>query len=144
MYLHPSLPPDSVDEAYYKGFGLLGTGAQVRHYQTSVGLLRIILSGVFDRFPHQQVIVGHWGEPMIEYFRSNIYITPGGIAGHRYLGWAIDVVGPDRIMHATDYPFNGERDFAARDFLAEADISDDVCNKISFQNWEQLVKGIIR
>ncbi|MDQ2740127.1 MAG: amidohydrolase family protein, partial [Actinomycetota bacterium] len=125
LYLHPSVPAPAVADAYYRGFGTLGTGALGWHYQTGVGIMRMILSGVFDRFPDLQLIAGHWGEvvlffldraalldknsklelPVAEYFRRNIYVTPGGVASQRYMGWAKEVVGADRIMHATDYPF---------------------------------------
>ncbi|MHA3021653.1 amidohydrolase family protein [Mycobacterium sp. BMJ-28] len=164
LYLHPSLPITAVDDAYYRGFGMLGSGAIGWHYQTGIVLLRMILAGVFDRFPNLQVIVGHWGEvvlfyleraalldrnsgldrPVLEYFRHNVHVTPGGIASHRYLNWAIDILGVDRIMHATDYPFNGARDFAARDFLAQAQLGDEDRAKIGFANWERLSGDIRR
>ena len=127
----PARRPPPSRPAYYGGLGdaiggVLGTGAPGWHYQTGIALLRLILSGLFDRFPNLQVIVGHWGEmvlfyldrialldgfstldrPLDDYFRTNVFITPGGIASHRYLRWAIEVVGIDRIMHASDYPFN--------------------------------------
>ena len=53
--------------------------------------------------------------PLIDYFRHNVYVTPGGIASQRYLRWAIEVLGVGRVMHATDYPFNGPHDFAAKE-----------------------------
>ncbi|ALE84467.1 hypothetical protein [Pseudonocardia sp. HH130629-09] len=52
-----------------------------------------------------------------------MFVTPGGIASHRYLRWSAEVVGIARIMHATDYPFNGPHDFDARAFLTEAPLS---------------------
>ena len=82
--------------------------------------------------------------PVLEYFRNNIHVTPGGIASHRYLSWAVDVLGVDRIMHATDYPFNGPHDFAARNFLTTARLTDDDRGKISALNWERLREGIRR
>ena len=169
IYLHPSSPAAAVSAAYYHGLGeivetVLGTGAPGWHYQTGIALLRMILSGLFDRFPNLQIIVGHWGEvvlfyldriailddfaglerPLIDYFRSNVFITPSGIASHRYLRWSAEVVGTDRIMHATDYPFNSAHDFAARDFLTTAALDDDDREKIAFRNWENVLDGIRR
>ena len=169
VYLHPSPPPAAVAATYYSGLGdaiggVLGTGAPGWHYQTGIALLRLILSGLFDRFPHLQVIVGHWGEmvlfyldrialldgfsgldrPLDEYFRTNVFVTPGGIASHRYLRWAIDVVGIDRIMHASDYPFNGAHDFSARDFLTAAPLSLDDQQKVACGNWNTLVQKVRR
>lgn len=159
----------AVSAAYYQGLGeivdgVLGTGAPGWHYQTGIALLRLILSGLFDRFPNLQIIIGHWGEvvlfyldriailddfaglerPLIDYFRSNVFITPGGIASHRYLRWSTEVVGIDRIMHATDYPFNSAHDFAARDFLTTAALDDDDREKVAFRNWENVLNGIRR
>lgn len=164
IYLHPSLPPATAVEAYYDGFCLLGTGAPGWHYQTGIGVLRLIVAGVFDRFPDLQVVMGHWGEmvlffldriqlltgaqrlqrPLLEYFQNNVHITPGGIASQRYLRWAIEVIGSDRIMHASDYPFNGATDFAARDFLEVAEISDSDRQRIGSGNWERIAANIRR
>lgn len=169
VYLHPSAPPAPVEAAYYRGLdetvgGVLGTGAPGWHYQTGIALLRLILAGLFDRFPHLQLIVGHWGEmvlfyldrialldgfssldrPLSDYFRTNVFITPGGIASHRYLRWATEVVGIDRIMHATDYPFNSATDFSARDFLATAALSVEERQKIACGNWTAVVEQVCR
>jgi predicted TIM-barrel fold metal-dependent hydrolase len=34
------------------------------HIETAVHVLRVILSGVFDRIPNLQLIVGHMGETL--------------------------------------------------------------------------------
>jgi predicted TIM-barrel fold metal-dependent hydrolase len=39
-----------------------------------------------------------------EHVRQNAYVTAGGIYSQRYLRLAIEVVGVERIMFATDYP----------------------------------------
>jgi predicted TIM-barrel fold metal-dependent hydrolase len=169
VYLHPSQAPAAVDGAYYRGLGeaiggVLGTGAPGWHYQTGIALLRLILAGLFDRFPNLRIIVGHWGEtvlfyldriallddfsgldrPLNDYFRDNVFITPGGIASHRYLRWAIEVVGIDRIMHASDYPFNNAQDFAARNFLTSAPLSRDDQEKVADGNWNTILQEIKR
>lgn len=169
LYLHPRAPLPAVGQAYYSGFtepvdSLLATGAVGWHYDAGLTLLRMIVSGLFDRFPELQVILGHWGEvvlfyldriavldqvthlqrPVAEYFRTNVFITPGGISSHRYLRWSLETVGAERIMYATDYPFNRERDGSARRFLDTAPVSDADRERIAFRNWEELVAGIRR
>jgi predicted TIM-barrel fold metal-dependent hydrolase len=169
LYLHPRAPLPAVEQAYYSGFtepvdSLLATGAVGWHYDAGLTLLRMIVSGLFDRFPDLQIILGHWGEvvlfyldriavldrvtrlqrPVTEYFRTNVFITPGGISSHRYLRWSLETVGADRIMYATDYPFNRERDGSARRFLDTAPVSDADRERIAFRNWEDLVAGIRR
>jgi len=169
VYLHPRAPLPVVSQAYYRGFGepvdsMLATGAIGWHYDAGLTVLRMIASGLFDRFPDLQVILGHWGEvvlfyldriavldrlthlqrPVAEYFRSNIFITPGGISSHKYLRWSLETVGVERIMYASDYPFNRERAGSARHFLDTAPISDTDRECIAFGNWEKLVAGIRR
>ena len=56
IYLHPMPPPKAVYDAYYAGFGddvgfMLGAGAWGWHIETGLHALRLILAGVFDRFP---------------------------------------------------------------------------------------------
>jgi uncharacterized protein len=167
VYLHPSVPFPAVDEAYYRGFGervdsMLATGAFGWHYDAGLTVLRMIVAGVFDRFPELQLVLGHWGEvvlfyleriaamdgltslrrPIAEYFRSNIHITPSGIASHKYLRWSLETVGVERIMYSSDYPFNRERAGSARRFLDTAPIGEADRERIAFRNWEELVAGI--
>ena len=169
LYLHPLSPPPEVRAAYYSGLGgmtdmSLATFGLGWHYDTGVLVLRLILGGVFDRYPGLQLIVGHWGEavlfyleriqkvadiaklqrPLADYFRENIYLTPSGMFSLRYLRWATEIVGVDRIMMATDYPFENSPQGRTRRFLEEADLSDQDRQKIASGNWDQLRAGIRR
>jgi uncharacterized protein len=103
IYLHPTVPPQPVIDAYYKGFSpgvsaMLSIAGAGWHIDTGIHCLRLILGGVFDRFPRLQLIVGHHFEALSwmawradyqfpvnesglkrtikEYFRENFY---GGI-----------------------------------------------------------------
>lgn len=80
---------------------------------------------MFDRHPDLKVIIGHWGEvvlfyldhagflksapnnerPVIDYFRCNFWITGSGTQSDRYLRWTAEVVGVERMMYSTDYPY---------------------------------------
>lgn len=56
LYLHPQTPIESVMQAYYAGFGkqvdyMFGTYGLGWYYDNGVQLLRLIFSGVFDRYP---------------------------------------------------------------------------------------------
>jgi predicted TIM-barrel fold metal-dependent hydrolase len=169
VYLHPSVPFPAVTRAYYSGFGtpvddMLATGAFGWHYDAGLTVLRMIVAGVFDRFPGLQLVLGHWGEvvlfyldriaamdkltelrrPIADYFRSNIFITPGGISSHKYLRWSLETVGVERIMYASDYPFNRERAGSARHFLETAPLVEADRERIAHRNWEELIAGIRR
>jgi predicted TIM-barrel fold metal-dependent hydrolase len=66
LYLHPFHPLPQVQRAYYAGLpdevsaqlSLAGWGW---HHEAGIHVLRLILSGTFERFPELQVISGHWG-----------------------------------------------------------------------------------
>src|SRR5262245_17554699 len=67
IYLHPTIPPKPVVDALYGGFSPAVTanfsiGAWGWHIETAVHLLRMILGGVFDRYPKLQIVIGHLGE----------------------------------------------------------------------------------
>jgi uncharacterized protein len=169
LYLHPQSPRPAVRKAYYDGVDhqlatIFATGGIGWHYETGVQALRLILAGVFDRLPDLQLILGHWGEVVLfyldridimtepaglprtvsDYFISNISVTPGGVFSQRYLRWAIEVLGIDRILFATDYPFQLAADGAARRFLDSAELSAADREKIANGNWTRLCAGIRR
>lgn len=168
LYLHPQVPVAPVREAYYSGLGddaldfAFATAGIGWHYETGVQLLRLIFSGTFDRYPGLQVILGHWGEvvlfflertaalqqrglhlerPLADYFRQNVWVTGSGILSERYLRWAAEVVGTDRLLYATDYPYVDTSAGKARDFLASAPVTDAEKDAIGSGNWDRLTGG---
>ena len=169
LYLHPQTPVASVRAAYYSGFGkeldaAFATHGLGWHYESGIQLLRMILAGVFDKYPDLQIITGHWGEvilfyleriahlgemahlklPLVDYFRRNVHVTPSGIYSQRYLRWAIEVMGAERIMFSADYPYRGLDAEATRNFLHEADLTDAQRDAIGAGNWETLAAQIRR
>lgn len=165
IYIHPAPPIRQVQEVYYAGLGdrlsarlsLHGWGW---HNEAGIQLLRLILSGTFDRFPNLQVIGGHWGEmvpfflsrmdqsmpqsvtklerSITDTFRQNVYITPSGIFDYPQLRFCMDVVGADRIIHSVDCPFISNE--GAKPFLENAPISDAEKEMIAHENAEKLFK----
>jgi uncharacterized protein len=64
IYLHVNIPPKPVVDAYYGGFApevsaFLSIAGAGWHIENGIHCLRLILGGVFDRFPALQIIVGH-------------------------------------------------------------------------------------
>jgi predicted TIM-barrel fold metal-dependent hydrolase len=61
IYIHPTDPPKAIIDSYYKSYPAMmqSWGWQV---ETGTHLLRLISSGVFDRFPNLKIVVGHMGE----------------------------------------------------------------------------------
>lgn len=164
LYLHPQIPVQAVRDVYYTGLGeeidtMFATGASGWHAETGIQALRLILAGVFDKFPEMQMILGHWGEiimlyldrigPALDmgtrgkldrtierYIKDNFYVTPSGIFSERYLRNSIEIMGADRVMFSVDYPFQFVTD--AKSFLTGADISDDEKALIAHGNWQRL------
>jgi predicted TIM-barrel fold metal-dependent hydrolase len=163
LLIHPQIPQTSVRDAYYAGFGApidlaLSTFALGWHFEAGMQFVRLILGGVFDRYPNLQVILGHWGElvlfylerlvmldrvsklqrPFIDYVRNNLYLTASGMFNPAYLQQAIDAVGVERILFSTDYPYQYRPGGDARRFVEglELDAADKA--KFAHQNWERL------
>jgi predicted TIM-barrel fold metal-dependent hydrolase len=61
IYIHPSEPPPAVTDAYYRDYPVMviGWGWAV---DTGTHVLRMVCGGVFDRYPHLKIIIGHMGE----------------------------------------------------------------------------------
>lgn len=169
LHLHPQSPPPAVREAYYGGFEAdvsagFATHGVGWHYDSGVQFLRLVLSGVFDRFPDLQVVIGHFGELVLfyldriqhlavmahlplaleDYVRRNLYVTPSGMRSERYLRWASEIIGADRVLYATDYPFEQTSRTGARAFLEAVDIPEADRLAIGHGNWERLREGIRR
>lgn len=169
LYLHPQTPPASVRQAYYQGLGgpvdlAVATHGVGWHYDAGLQFLRLVLTGVFDRFPDLQVILGHWGEMLTfyldrvdhlasmaglqrsisDYVANNAYLTPGGVFSQRYLRWAAEVVGGDRLLFAADYPYVPTDGGRARLFLEQAELSVDGRLALASGNWDSLQQQIRR
>jgi 5-carboxyvanillate decarboxylase len=133
IYLHPNTPPASM----IKPFLDAGLDGAVYGFAAETGLhmLRIIVAGVFDRFPKLQFIIGHTGEalpfwlyrldymhaatvrserypnvkplrhPVSHYLRNNVHVTNSGVAWQPAIEFCQKVLGVDRVMYAMDYPY---------------------------------------
>src|SRR5262245_43375523 len=77
IYIHPTDPPQAITDLYFRSDPALITGWAFL-VETGTHLLRIITSGVFDRYQRLKIIVGHMGE-LIPYCltRLNLAMTMG-------------------------------------------------------------------
>ncbi|SHK04323.1 amidohydrolase family protein [Propionispora hippei] len=166
LYLHPAPPPQPVIDAYYTGnfssevTRMLSTAGWGWHIETAVHILRLILGGVFDRYPKLQFIIGHMGEalpfmlpridlvmqpeltklqrPVAAYLRENIHYTFSGFNfTAAFLNLLLEV-GVDRIMFSADYPYGSME--KGRAFLAQLPVSSADREKIAHGNAERLLR----
>ncbi|MGY8631978.1 amidohydrolase family protein [Bradyrhizobium sp. 14AA] len=160
MYLHPREPAPSLVKPFLDyGLYFAGWGFAV---ETGLHAMRLIMSGTFARFPKLKIILGHMGEGIpfwlqridnryllqvkigavaklqrlpSEYFLDNFVITTAGVTSMPALRLSIDVLGPERILFAADYPY--EDDAEAVRFLDGAKLTEQERELISCQNAER-------
>ncbi len=132
LYIHPGVPLPAVQEPYYGGFSkevtarlsLFGWGW---HNEAGIHVLRLIFSGLLDRYPGLKIISGHWGE-MVPFFlqrlddmvpqgatelqrsisqtyRDQVWVTPSGMLNMPHFDFIRQTVGCDRVMFSVDYPY---------------------------------------
>lgn len=155
LYIHPNNPPD-VPFMYHNHPELWGP---VWSWTVETGnhALRILFSGVFDRFPKAKLVLGHMGETLpyqlwrfdsrweisnrgdmrlemkpSEYFKRNVWCTTAGVYSDEPLRCAIDAIGADRVMFSVDYPF--ERPKEAGDWFDAAPLTDEERAKVGREN----------
>lgn len=150
VYLHPTVP--KIKEFWTYGLALAGPSFGFG-VETSLTMVRLILSGAFDAFPNLKVVIGHYGEglPFLldridfaanfphvsadsgafvplkrkpsEYLRENMWIS----TSCNYLPGAFlcsqDALGMDRILFGSDYPYGKMDECLA--FLAGRGLSAD-------------------
>src|SRR4051794_13901481 len=160
FYLHPRNPLESMREIYRGRPELLGP-TWAFGVETATHALRLIVSGLFDRFPSLQVVLGHLGEglPFQTYrleqrlkrradvslrrlptvvLRENFFVTVSGNYHTPSLVGVLSELGPDRVMFAVDHPFEDVADGA--DWFDALDLDDDVRSKIASGNAQRLLQ----
>lgn len=133
IYLHPNTPSPQMLQPFVER----GLDAAIYGFSCETGLhaLRLLVSGLFDRFPKLQIILGHCGEALpywlyrIDYMHGHVsttgrypnvgplkrrakeYLSENFIYTNSGVGWAPpvkfvqEVISPDRMMYAMDYPW---------------------------------------
>jgi uncharacterized protein len=165
VYLHPAEPPPAVRAAYFSGLdpavaGTLATAGWGWHAECGLHVLRMVVGGVFERFPSLQVIVGHMGEnlpfslaraderltPVVtglsatvaETVLQHVHVTTCGYTTEPPLLCALMVFGADRMLFSVDYPFSDNSQATA--FLQDAPLSPADRQKIAHGNAERLLR----
>lgn len=131
LYIHPRAPSPQMIAPfldYTLEHAIWGFQAE-----TSLHALRLIVGGLFDRFPGLTVVLGHGGEGLhywlprldamhanfeapegkrpslklapSEYIKRNFAVTTSGMNWAPSVRFAIDALGADKVMFAIDYPF---------------------------------------
>jgi predicted TIM-barrel fold metal-dependent hydrolase len=130
IYLHPSQPHPDVQRVYYadyiKDFPMVARPAWGYTVETATLAIRLVLSGVFEKYPKLKIILGHLGEtlPFLvwridqalkrpgqkslsfrDIFCNNFYITTSGNFSNPALLCCVMEMSVDHILFAVDWPF---------------------------------------
>jgi 5-carboxyvanillate decarboxylase len=133
IYIHPNTPSNRMIAPFLEAGldgAIFGFGVE-----TALHVLRLIVSGVFDRFPKLKVVIGHMGEALpywmfrldymyratlnskryphwkplrglpSDYLRQNIWVTCSGMPWGPAITFAQQVLGAERVLYAMDYPY---------------------------------------
>jgi 5-carboxyvanillate decarboxylase len=161
IYLHPRAPSNGMAAPfrdYSMGGSIWGFGVEAGTHA-----VRLILSGVFDRYPRLRIVLGHMGEalpfwmwrldhmaarrardgrmkplalPPSAYFRRNFAVTTSGFEDRDILDLVIKIAGIENVMWAVDYPYESAIDAVA--FIDRARLTDSQRAGISHRNAERL------
>lgn len=131
LYMHPAIPHPEVTKAYYatylEQYPALLTAGWGFTVETATQGIRIVLSGVLDKYPNLKIILGHLGESLPfslwridqalsrpgnkssssfrDAFCEHFWITTSGNFSNPALLCCVMEMGIDRILFSIDYPF---------------------------------------
>jgi predicted TIM-barrel fold metal-dependent hydrolase len=128
LYFHPAAPQQVVVDRYYKEYvqvapAILSAGWGFTVEAATIAI-RLVLSGVFEKYPNVKCILGHLGEgiPFLmarmdealsrgskvkfrDTFSRHFSVTTSGFFSNPALLCTMQELGIDRIMFSIDYPF---------------------------------------
>jgi len=165
IYIHPAAPSTDMLKGY-NGYPMLMGSMWGYAMDAGLAAMRLICSGIFDKYPDLTIILGHLGEGLPhwlwridnrwekekislspagkklkkkpgQYFKENFYVTTSGMLSFPALLSTSLVTGTDRILFAADYPW--EKNSEAVEFMDSVSLSDFDKEKILHINAEKLL-----
>lgn len=152
IYLHPADPV--AQPSVLSGYKVLMRPMWGWGFETGSHALRLIVGGLFDRFPGARLMLGHLGETLpfllwrldsrakfhglklnkapSQYIRQNVIVTTSGMCSAEPLACTIAALGRDRVMFAADHPFESAQE--AGEFLDHAPLAEPLRADIAANN----------
>ncbi len=164
IYLHPAPSAKPARDALYGGLPddfsfWMSTSGWGWHTDTAVHVLRLLLSGAFQRHPGLKIIIGHLGEglqvmlPRLDQqfhqfagfdglpskiLRKHVWVSTSGFFVLPSFLAALDAFGADRLLYSVDYPFGSLE--GGRAFLEQLPVDAETLAKISHGNADRLLR----
>lgn len=168
LYLHPGVITNEQramlydSTAYSSMMGNMMAGAAWGwHMEEGIQTVRLIFSGLMEKYPNLKIVNGHWGEfvPMFVerldgftqfsgndlphsfsyYYRRNIYVTPSGMLTNPQLELVRTEMGADHMLHAEDFPYL-KRGKEVKSFIENASLSNGEKEAFAHGTAEKLFK----
>jgi 2,3-dihydroxybenzoate decarboxylase len=160
LYLHPGTPfqlPQSFQDHPELNGPIWGWTVD-----TATHALRLIFSGLFDRFPKLTIVLGHMGETLpfllwridtryrelnnfrnlrktpSQYIKENFVVTMSGVFSAEPLLCTLAALGEDNVLFSVDYPF--ESSLVAVQFMDCVSVPEHVREKINFKNAQRVLQ----
>jgi gamma-resorcylate decarboxylase len=153
-----------VSGVVYEGYTVLADAPWGFGAETAAHTLRLILSGLFDRFPRLKIILGHQREglpfllprvesqlrhaspevrgrqrkPVTDYLRENFYLTTAGAFRTQAFMDTLLEVGADHVLFSVDYPYETMQEQS--DWFESVPISEADRVKIGPSNAQRLLR----
>lgn len=157
IFLHPTFTNTEPPYDKYYNMNLLGYVQE-----TNWAANRLILGGVFDRFPKLHILLCHGGGLFPYQFgrmvhcwqvrseaKQNCPLSPENYLGNLYydtithwdkaLDFLVENFGVEHVLAGTDYPYDMADD-ALRDTVDHLKLSPGQAELVSFRNYENLAK----
>ena len=160
IYLHPVHMP--VRPPVLEDYPGLAASMWGWTAETGGHALRLVLSGLFDRYPRLKIVLGHMGETLpavlwridsrfkiyrpkvalnmlpSAYIRRNFFATTAGACQTDALICAVQALGADRVLFSVDYPM--EDSLEAAQWIETAPIGELEREMICWRNAAQLLR----
>ena len=162
LYLHPRIPSPSQMRAY-EGYKFIAGSPWGFGVETATHALRLMLCGLFDRYPRLKIILGHCSEglpfslyrvdhrlrhfrpenercklPLQHYWMRNFWVTTAGVMSSSALSQTIQLCGEEQVMWSAEYPFEDYDEAAG--WYDGLEMNVDTKMNIGWRNAEKLFK----
>lgn len=161
--MHPRPPPPD-QQRLYKGYPNLAQSGYGFGAETGGHVLRIICSGLLDRYPNIRIILGHCAEAipflvhrvqhrieiatpgtcgpykrdMLYYFHKHFYATLAGVRRLSTLRCTLEELGEDHVMFSVDYPYESQED--AADWFDSLELNQNTRQRLAYENARKMFK----